>query len=136
MAMKRFLDAQSQAIDSQIAMERMKPVTQELTDVGRELRGAEIAETLKQAQTAFPERFGAGTPATQSDLMSGLETAQQDIYSITGAALSQADLVQMLQNIAAKKAQAKREGDSEATAFTLEEILLNQALKLRESDLD
>ena len=135
MAMKRFLDAQSQAIDSQIAMERMKPVTRELTDVGRELRGAEIAETLRQAQAAFPERFGAGTPATQSDLMSGLETAQQDIYSITGAALSQADLVQMLQNIAAKKSQAKREGDSEATAFTLEEILLNQAMKLRESDL-
>jgi len=77
MAMKRFLDAQNQAIDSQIAMERMKTPTQELTDFGKFAQPAMFGEQLRQLQGIAPEIFGPGEQPEMSPFGETVRGAQQ-----------------------------------------------------------
>lgn len=134
MAMKRFLDAQSLAIDSQIAAERMKAPTQELTDIGKALRSLEVDELVRQAQAAFPERYGAGEGPDKTDLIQGFETAQKNIADLYGQVLSQSDLLQMFDNISKKKLDAQMYGPSAQSQLTPLETILSNALNFRESD--
>lgn len=77
MAMKRYLDAQTQAIDSQIAMERMKTPTQELTDFGKFAQPAMFGEQLRQLQGVAPEIFGPGEQAAMSPFGETVQGAKQ-----------------------------------------------------------
>jgi len=134
MAMKRFLDAQSQAIDSQIAMERMRPVTQELTDVGKALRSLEVDELVSQAQAAFPERYGSGKEETKTDLLEGISTAQQNISALYGQTLSQDQILEEFYEISRKKMESQMYGPSEESQLTPLQIIISNSLNFRESD--
>ena len=133
-AMKRFLDAQSMAIDSQIAMERMRPVTQELTDVGKPLRSLEIEQLVSQAQAAFPERYGSGKEETKTDLLEGISTAQQNISALYGQTLSQDQILEEFYEISRKKMESQMYGPSEESQLTPLQIIISNSLNFRESD--
>ena len=134
MAMKRFLDAQTAAIDAEIATERMRPVTQELTDIGKELRSLEVDQLVSQAQAAFPERYGAGKEETKTDLLEGISTAQQNISALYGEMLSQDQILEEFYEISRKKMDAKMYSPSEENQLTPLQVIISNALKFRESD--
>ena len=135
LGMKRYLDSQNMALDAQIAAEKGKTATQELTDVGRALRGAQIDQTLKYAQSIAPGIYGSGSEAEQTALMGGFGSAQKDLLSITGQQYNQDELTAMLKNISIKKASKSRRGDRDDNAYTLEESILSKNLDFRASDL-
>lgn len=134
MAMKRYLDAQTAAIDSEISMERMKAPTQELTDIGKALRSLEVDQLVSQAQAAFPERYGAGKEESKTDLMEGFATAQQNISSLYGELLSQDQILEEFYEISRKKMEAQMYGPSEESQLTPLQIIISNSLNLRESD--
>jgi len=134
MAMKRFLDAQTAAIDAEIATERMRPVTQELTDVGKALRSLEVDQLVSQAQAAFPERYGAGKEETKTDLLEGIATAQQNIGALYGETLSQDQILEEFYEISRKKMESQMYGPSEESQLTPLQIIISNSLKFRESD--
>tara|TARA_R110001606_G_scaffold149293_1_gene289249 strand:+ start:29 stop:715 length:687 start_codon:yes stop_codon:yes gene_type:complete len=135
LGMKRYLDSQNMALDAQIAAEKGKTATQELTDVGRALRGAQVDQTLKYAQSIAPGIYGSGSEAEQTALMSGFDNAQRDILDRTGQQYSQDELTEMLKRISIKKASKSRKGDRDDNAYTLEETILSKNLNIRASDL-
>lgn len=135
LGMKRYLDSQNMALDAQIAAEKGKTATQELTDVGRALRGAQVDQTLKYAQSIAPGIYGSGSEAEQTALMGGFGSAQKDLLSITGQQYNQDELTAMLKNISIKKASKSRRGDRDDNAYTLEESILSKNLDFRASDL-
>lgn len=134
LAMKRYLDQQNMALDAQIAGEKSKTATQQLTDVGRKLRDAQIDQTLKYAQGLAPGIYGS-PDVQQSDLMTRFETAQSNLLNLTGNQYSLAELTAMLDNIRAKAALSARENPSAETELTLEESILSNDLGFRSSDL-
>jgi hypothetical protein len=134
MAMKRFLDAQTAAIDAQIATERMTPVTQELTDVGKALRSLEVDQLVSQAQAAFPERYGAGKEETKTDLLEGMSTAQKNISALYGQVLSQDQILEEFYEISRKKMESQMYGPSEESQLTPLQIIISNSLNFRESD--
>lgn len=133
-AMKRFLDAQTAAIDAEIATERMRPVTQELTDVGKALRSLEVDQLVSQAQAAFPERYGAGKEETKTDLLEGMSTAQKNISALYGQVLSQDQILEEFYEISRKKMESQMYGPSEESQLTPLQIIISNSLNFRESD--
>jgi hypothetical protein len=79
LGMKALLDAQQAQIDAQIAGERSKTPTQKLTPLGRVLSGAMNEQTLKMAQSQFPELFGS-----EEVTLTGAEQAAQDAMTQLG----------------------------------------------------
>lgn len=134
LAMKRYLDQQNMALDAQIAGEKSKTATQQLTDVGKALRGAQVDQTLKYAQGLAPGIYGS-PDVQQSDLMAGFTTAQSDLLDVTGNQYNLPELTAMLDNIRAKAALKASQGAGPESEYTLEETILSNALGLRSSDL-
>lgn len=98
LAMKRYLDAQSMAIDSQIAAERMKTPTQELTDFGKFIQPAMFGAQLEQLQGIAPDIFGAPPGQEMSDFGQKVAGAQQ-YFAETGKNYSPTDIQNMITRI-------------------------------------
>jgi|TARA_R110000744_G_scaffold363039_1_gene471213 hypothetical protein len=135
LGMKRYLDSQNMALDAQIAAEKGKTATQELTDVGRTLRGAQVEQTLKYAQSIAPGIYGSGSEAEKTSLMQGFSDSQKDIFNNTGQQYDQEALTDMLRKISQKRLSKSIQGDNAGNALTLEESILARNLKFNVSDL-
>ena len=123
------------ALDAQIAAEKGKTATQELTDVGRTLRGAQVEQTLKYAQSIAPGIYGSGSEAEKTSLMQGFSDSQKDIFNNTGQQYDQEALTDMLRKISQKRLSKSIQGDNAGNALTLEESILARNLKFNVSDL-
>lgn len=97
-AMKSYLDQQNAAIDSQIALEKSKTATQQLTDLGKLLSGAMNEQTLAQLQGTFPEIFGAGA-AANVDKYTQNKQDMLSYFNNMGRGYNLADLDNMITNI-------------------------------------
>lgn len=129
--MKRYLDAQSMAIDSQIAAERMKTPTQELTDFGKFVQPAMFGAQLEQLQGIAPDIFGAPPGQEMSDFGQKVKGAQ-DYFAETGKNYSPTDIQNMItrineyMNVAGQygvSGAINRAGGLTADEMTLAEIL-------------
>jgi hypothetical protein len=136
MAMKRFLDAQNQAIDSQIAMERMKTPTQELTDFGKFAQPAMFGEQLRQLQGIAPEIFGPGEQPGMSSFGEKVAGAQQ-YFAETGKNYNSTQIQDMISRINEYMNMAGQRGVPGAIAsmggLTADETILAEILGINPS---
>ena len=98
MAMKRFLDAQNQAIDSQIAMERMKTPTQELSEFGKFAQPYMFAKQISDLQAIAPEYFGYGEQPEMSPFGETVQGAKQ-YFAETGKNYNATQIQDMISRI-------------------------------------
>ena len=136
MAMKRYLDAQNAAIDSQIAMERMKTPTQELTDFGKFAQPAMFGEQLRQLQGIAPNIFGQAEGQEMSDFGQTVAGAKQ-YFAETGKNYSNTDIQNMITRINEYMNVAGQRGVPGAIAqiggLTADETILAEILGLNPS---
>ena len=133
MAMKRYLDAQNAAIDSQIAMERMKTPTQELTEFGEYIQPAMFGAQLDQLQQIAPDIFGGGEAAEMSKFGQTVQGAQNYFREI-GKNYSPSDIQAMITKINDYMNVAGQRGVPGAIAqvggLTADETILGEILGL------
>lgn len=133
MAMKRYLDAQNAAIDSQIAMERMKTPTQELTEFGKYIQPAMFGAQLDQLQQIAPDIFGGGEAAEMSKFGQTVKGAQ-DYFREIGKNYSPSDIQAMITKINEYMNVAGQRGVPGAIAqvggLTADETILGEILGL------
>lgn len=125
LGMKALLDQQQAQLNAAIAAEKSKTPTQKLTSLGKLLQNSINDQTLREAQTQFPEIFGAA----EQVLTSG-QKAQQEIMTEWGLTLPQYNT---LKDSAWQKYQARAAGNrSEATLLSQQEAAILNSLGYRQ----